>query len=220
MAAFSPTPTALTLMIFFAVAPERQTDVFQLNVNATEQKIKHIPGFLGGVFHQSLDGARMAEYIQWRSQDDFAAARQRPDFSEHLPHVFALAELDFAPYEVAYGRSRRQGEQEGDASATIEADRTIATIIARYTVEPQEQTTLIHRLQQQHDQLLQSVPGWRSTSVLRGVDGTRVVAYLQVQKTDDAATAVLAQQLATVGSPFASCDVHRYTVDWVAQTAP
>jgi len=220
MAAFSPTPTALTLLIFFAVAPERQTDVFQLNVKATEQTIKHIPGFLGGVFHQSLDGVRMAEYIQWRSQDDFAAARQRPDFSEHLPHVFALAELDFAQYEVVYGMSRRQRELEEDASPTIAADRTIATIIARYTVEPQEQSTLIHRLHQQHDQQLQSVLGWRSTSVLRGVEGTRVVAYLQVQKTDDAAAAVLARSLAAVGSPFAACDVHRYTVDWVTPHQP
>jgi antibiotic biosynthesis monooxygenase (ABM) superfamily enzyme len=220
MAAFSPTPSALTLLIFFAVAPERQTDVFQLNVNATEQTIRHFPGFLGGVFHQSLDGARMAEYIQWRSPDDFAAARQRPDFSEHLPHVFALAELDFARYEVVSGISRRQGEQEERASPTIAADRTIATIIARYTVEPQEQLPLTHQLQQQLDQRLHSAPGWLSTSLLREVDGTRVVAYLQVQKAGDDAAATLAQSLATVGAPYAACDVHQYTVDWVTPHEP
>jgi hypothetical protein len=102
----------------------------------------------------------------------------------------------------------------------IEADRSIVTIIARYTVEPQEQLSLIHRLQQHHDQHLQSTPGWLSTSTLRGEDGTRVVAHIQVQKTDDDTAAVLARSLATVDSPFAACDIHQYTVDWVTQNEP
>ena len=122
--------------------------------------------------------------------------------------------------------SRRQGEH---ATSRIEADRTIATIIARYiatiiaryTVEPQEHLPLIHRLQQQHEQHLQSAPGWLSTSVLRGVEGTRVVAHLQVQKTDDdAGAAGLAPGLASVDSPFAACDVHQYTVDWITENQP
>ena len=212
MVAFSPTPTALTLVIFFVVSPERQAEVFQLNVNATEQKIKYFPGFLGVAFDQSLDGTCMAEYIQWRSQEDFAAAQQNPVFSEHLPLVFAMAQLDFAQYEVVYGMSRRQGE---NASPMIEANRTIATIIARYTVEPQEQLPLVHLLQQHHYHQLQSAPEWLSTSLLRGVEGTRVVAYLQVKKTDD--TAALAQRLESVGSPFAASDVHLYTVDWITK---
>jgi hypothetical protein len=216
MAAFSPTPTALTLVIFCTVPPEQQTELFQLNVSATEEKIKYFPGFLGGAFHQSLDGTRMAEYIQWRTQDDFAGARQHPDFSEHLPHVFAITQPDFAQYAVVYGVSRCLGEY---ATPTIEADRTIATIIARYTVEPQEQLTLIHRLQQHHEQHLQPAPGWLSTSLLCGMEGTRVVAYLQVQKADGD-TAGLAQGLASVSSPFAACDVHQYTVDWITENEP
>lgn len=217
MAAFLPTSTALTLVIFFPVPPERQTELFQLNVNATEQKIRHLPGFLGAAFHQSLDGASLAEYIQWRSQEDFAAAQPNPDFSEHLPLVFAIAPPDFAQYEVVYGMSWRQGK---NSSPAIEADRTIATIVARYMAEPQEQLPLIHRLQQHHEQYLQSAPGWRSTSLLRGVDGTHVMAYLQVQNTDDGAAAGVAHSLAAVGSPVAASDVRQYTVDWITNSEP
>jgi heme-degrading monooxygenase HmoA len=217
MAAFSPVPTAQTLVIFFAVPPERQTELFQLNVRATEQKIKHLPGFLGAAFHQSLDGGYMAEYIQWRSPHDFAAARENPDFSEHLPLVFAITQPDFAQYEVVYGMSRRQGE---NGSPTIEADRTIDTILARFTVEPHQQSALIHRLLHYHEQHVQSAPGWLSTSLLRGVQGTRVVAYLQVQKADDDTAAVLPHGLAAMGSPVAPSEVHLYTVDWITTNEP
>jgi hypothetical protein len=216
MVAISLTPSALTLVIFCAVPPERQTELFQLNVSATEQKIKCFPGFLKGAFHQSLDGTSMAECIQWRSQEDFAAAQQNPDFSEHIPLVFAMAQVDFAQYEVMYGMSRRQGKH---ASPTIEADRTVATIIARYTVEAQDQLALVHLLQQHHEQALQSAPGWLSTSVLQATNGTRVLVYLQVKKTGDDTAAALAHSLETVCPPFAASDVQVYTVDWLS-TAP
>jgi hypothetical protein len=106
--------------------------------------------------------------------------------------------------------------QEENTSPAVEADRQIATIIARYTVEPQQQSTLIHQLQQHHNQHLQLASWWHSTSLLRGMEGTRVVAYFQVKKADDNAT-VLMNSLETIGSPYAASDVHLYTVDWIAK---
>ena len=35
--------------------------------------MQHLPGFISASIHRSLDGTKVINYAQWRSQADFAA---------------------------------------------------------------------------------------------------------------------------------------------------
>lgn len=92
----------LTLINVFSVAPERQQELIDLLVEATEQTMRHLPGFVSANIHRSYDGRRVVNYAQWRSREDFEAMLQN---SEARPHMARAAEMtDFDPIlcEVAY----------------------------------------------------------------------------------------------------------------------
>lgn len=53
-----------TTMIFVEVSPGKQKEVFEAAVSATEEKIRHLPGFAAAAYHNSLDGKMVTEYAQ------------------------------------------------------------------------------------------------------------------------------------------------------------
>ena len=52
--------------------------------------MKHLSGFISTNIHQSLDGTRVVNYAQWRSQEDFEAIFDNRDM---LPHFKAALNL-------------------------------------------------------------------------------------------------------------------------------
>ena len=67
----------LTLINVFTVAPEKQDELVKLLVDATQQTMKHLPGFVSANIHRSLDGRRVVNYAQWKSLADFEAMSSR-----------------------------------------------------------------------------------------------------------------------------------------------
>jgi quinol monooxygenase YgiN len=91
----------MTVINVFTVAPEQQARLVELLRRATEASIRHVPGFVAAALHRSLDGTKVTMYAQWRTPDDYAQMRARPDSSPFLAEALTLARFDPGFYEVA-----------------------------------------------------------------------------------------------------------------------
>lgn len=67
--------TLLTLINVFTVEPEKQQKLVTLLIEATEQTMQHLPGFVSANIHRSLDGKRVVNYVQWESMAAFEGMR-------------------------------------------------------------------------------------------------------------------------------------------------
>lgn len=53
-----------TLINVFTVTPERQAELVSLLIRATEEHMRHRPGFVSANIHASRDGQRVVNYVQ------------------------------------------------------------------------------------------------------------------------------------------------------------
>ena len=111
----------VTLINVFTVEPARQQELVDLLTRATDETIRHMPGFVSATIHKSLDGVRVTNYAQWRSREDFEAMLRNPAASPHLKEAAAIA-TSFEPhlYQVSEvrGIARRQRWKATGAAAT------------------------------------------------------------------------------------------------------
>lgn len=84
----------LTLINVFVVGPERQKELVDLLVHATEVTMQHLPGFISASIHQSHDGRRVVNYAQWRSREDFEKMLANPEAQPHMARAAAMADFD------------------------------------------------------------------------------------------------------------------------------
>lgn len=91
----------LTLINVFSVMPEKQNELVLLLTEATEQTMKHLPGFISASIHRSLDGLKVVNYAQWQSMADFEAMRKNPKAAPHMQAAAALAQFDPILCEVS-----------------------------------------------------------------------------------------------------------------------
>lgn len=91
----------LTLINTFTVEPERADELLAVLSRATEETLRHLPGFISANLHVSEDRRRIANYAQWRSRADYDAMRQSPPAQVHMREAAAIA-LSFDPlfYEL------------------------------------------------------------------------------------------------------------------------
>lgn len=90
----------VTLVNVFTVEPENQRQLVDLLNTATEQVMRHQPGFVSANIHVSLDGRRVVNYAQWRSPEDFQSMLADSVAREHMEAVLSLAEAEPHLYEV------------------------------------------------------------------------------------------------------------------------
>jgi heme-degrading monooxygenase HmoA len=91
----------MTLINVFTVTPERQQELIALLVEATEQVMLRMPGFISANFHRSDDGRHVVNYAQWRSRADFAAMLENPEAREHMSRASAIAAFEPIVCELA-----------------------------------------------------------------------------------------------------------------------
>jgi quinol monooxygenase YgiN len=89
-----------TLINVTDVDPARQTELVARYSEVTEQVMSHANGFVSASLHRSVDGERVVNYVQWRSEDNFAEARHRPDFLALVTDVSSIASPDPRAYEI------------------------------------------------------------------------------------------------------------------------
>ncbi len=89
-----------TLINRFTVAPERQQELVDVLAQATEDVIRHRPGFIAANIHASVDGRYVLNYAQWESEDAFRAMLADPVCQEHMGRASGMAEVDPGLYTV------------------------------------------------------------------------------------------------------------------------
>ena len=102
MATISPDNPVVTLINVFTVEPAQQQRLVDLLVEATEEVMRHLPGYVSANIHRGLDGRHVANYAQWRRREDFEAMLRDPEAQGHMQAAARLA--TFAPqlYEVVF----------------------------------------------------------------------------------------------------------------------
>lgn len=89
-----PQQQVATLINIFAVEPDRQQELVQLLAQATEEVMRHRPGFVSANIHASHDGERVINYAQWASEEDFQAMLRDPVAQEHMRKATELAHAE------------------------------------------------------------------------------------------------------------------------------
>ncbi|MGW1289890.1 antibiotic biosynthesis monooxygenase family protein [Streptomyces sp. NPDC001118] len=91
-----------TLINVFTISPDRQAELIDLLAGATEETMKHQPGFICANFHASLDGERVINYAQWESEEYYRAMLANPEARVHMDKAATIAS-DVQPrlYRVA-----------------------------------------------------------------------------------------------------------------------
>ena len=91
----------LTLINVFSVEPGQQQALVKLLVDATQQTMRRMPGFMSASIHRSLDGNKVVNYAQWKNLAAFNAMRKNPEAIPHMKAAAALAKFEPILCEVA-----------------------------------------------------------------------------------------------------------------------
>jgi len=90
----------LTLINTFTVKPENQERLMEILDDATRNVMSRFPGFISASLHASPDRTRVANYAQWRSEEDFIAAITHPNFQPHFQACEEIASADPRLYRL------------------------------------------------------------------------------------------------------------------------
>jgi heme-degrading monooxygenase HmoA len=81
----------VTLINVFTVEPDNQARLVELWQRATDDVIRHLPGFISANIHRSLDGTKVINYAQWESREAFTAMLREPEASALLNELAEIA---------------------------------------------------------------------------------------------------------------------------------
>ncbi|WP_405573624.1 antibiotic biosynthesis monooxygenase [Streptomyces phaeochromogenes] len=101
-----------TLINVFAVSPDRQAELVALLARATEETMKHQPGFVCANFHASQDGERVINYAQWESEEHYRAMLADPAARVHMDQAAKIA-TDVQPRLFGVRSTHRKEAQPG-----------------------------------------------------------------------------------------------------------
>ncbi len=82
--------TLVTLINVFTVVPANQQPLVELWQRATDEVMRHLPGFVSASIHRSVDGTKVVNYAQWESRAAFDAMFQHPDAMAYLRQLSGL----------------------------------------------------------------------------------------------------------------------------------
>jgi quinol monooxygenase YgiN len=80
-----------TLINVFIVEPDRAAELAALLHAATQEVMRHQPGFRSANIHVSTDGTRVVNYAQWDSAEAYGAMLANPTTQQHMAEAAALA---------------------------------------------------------------------------------------------------------------------------------
>ncbi|UFP94020.1 antibiotic biosynthesis monooxygenase family protein [Gloeobacter morelensis] len=166
-----------TAIIIFAVEPSRQADLLANIERFLMATVQYQAGFVSATLHKSLDGARVVNYAQWRTEADYDAFLRNSEVQAATGWLSLFAPPDSRLYAVA--------ASEPESPATVLAPNTGAladVAVFKTTPDTQEQAVALAR---EAIDLLRLRPGFVSTHIHRSFDGTRVIGYSQWRSESD-----------------------------------
>ncbi|MBW4639493.1 MAG: antibiotic biosynthesis monooxygenase [Gloeocapsa sp. UFS-A4-WI-NPMV-4B04] len=165
----------ITVIFSLATEPENQQELIDLMIDALQTTTQHQPGFVSASFHKSLDGTRVFNYAQWRTQAEYEAFAQSPQDQAISAKFSQFQLLDSHIYEVVISKP-------DDAPLRI----TIGDLIhfAEFRVKPENQQRLIE-LEHENVVIALEHPDLLSANFHRTLDGTRTANYGQWRSLDN-----------------------------------
>jgi heme-degrading monooxygenase HmoA len=82
-----PAAGLITLINVFTVEPADQEHLLEAWQRATEEVIRHQPGFVSATIHRSLDGTKVVNYAEWQGHDALAAMLRNPEAREQMARL-------------------------------------------------------------------------------------------------------------------------------------
>ncbi|MFF8422373.1 antibiotic biosynthesis monooxygenase [Streptomyces sp. NPDC015680] len=134
------------------------------------------PGWISSTLHAGVDEPGTVNYIQWRSAADLQARYEGQKFQRRtVPLFHKLARtVRLLKTELAF----TQHHPSLDGGIEILPQRDDYTVLIVLDTKPEDQRELLDTLTEP-DEWIKTVPGYRSHTYFRGVDGTFVVNYAQ-----------------------------------------
>jgi len=108
MATISEDKDVFTVMVRFILEQGAQEE-FQELVMEMAPFFESQPGFISQTIHKSLDGSRIVNYLQWRSEEDHKACMNNPQMAtrgEKLQEMIekGMVAMHVRSYEVIYSK--------------------------------------------------------------------------------------------------------------------
>lgn len=104
MTILDPTAGHLVIINTFNVEPARAEELLAVLSRATENAMRKRPGFVSANLHVSGDKRHVANYAQWRSQEDLDAMMKDPAAQIHMREAAGIA-TSFEPISYALRES-------------------------------------------------------------------------------------------------------------------
>jgi len=103
MPTITPGDGRVTMINVFTVQPEQREALIEILVDGIRRVTSRQPGFVSATIHTSLDGTRVANYVQWDSRDAYERLFRDPEmlrFMEDLKARLRFARADASVYQV------------------------------------------------------------------------------------------------------------------------
>ena len=159
----------ITVIIIFAVEPERQQELVDTIIEFLETGVKQQPGFVSSSIHKSIDGVRVMNYAQWQSLEDFKAFANNPEMRSLTAKLSKFNMLDSHVFEVAISQPE---------DATLKITKGGLIHLAEFRVKPENQQRLVE-LEREYVGIGLENTGLMSANFHRSLDGTRTMNYGQ-----------------------------------------
>lgn len=159
----------ITVIIIFAVEPERQQELIDTIIKFLETAVKHQRGFVSSSLHKSTDGMRVMNYAQWQSLEDYNAFIHNSEVQAQGAKLSQFQIHESHIYEVVVS-------QPEDALLNISKGGLIH--LAEFRVQPENQMRLVE-LERKYVGVGLQNPGLLSANFHRSLDGVHNVNYGQ-----------------------------------------
>lgn len=159
----------ITVIVIFTVEPERQQELIDTIISFSDT-VKQQPGFVSASLHKSLDGVKVANYAQWKSQSDYKAFVNNNDVQALGAKLSEFPRPDSHVYEVVISESK--------VGIPKISKGGFLTHFAEFRMKPENQQRMVD-LAKKEVVIAMQQPGLISANFHRSQDGTRVINYGQ-----------------------------------------
>lgn len=157
----------LVVIDIYSVELSRQQGLVDSLIDVVESVWKQQPGFVSASIHKSLDGGRVMNYAQWRSQEDYDAFVKNSSVQSAGAKLSEFHLLDSHVYQVVISKPE-------NVTPTISKGGLIH--LGEFRVKPENQQRLVE-LERENVLIALKHPDLISANFHRSLDGTRTMNY-------------------------------------------
>lgn len=90
----------LTLINIFPVEQEKQAQLIEILTRAAQGTMRYQPGFISAHLYRGIKGDYVANYVQWRSREDFNTMWGKPEVQSHVAEIHTVTTGNPQLYEL------------------------------------------------------------------------------------------------------------------------